>query len=236
MSLRKTSPVVALTATLFLLAGCGDDDEGVATDTARPSAPSSATASPSVTAASEHNDADVEFAQEMIVHHRGALAMAELGEDKAESSDVRALAKRIRAAQEAEVQTLRSWLSEWGEAIPTPSPSTTSAAPASDSMDHDTMAGASARSVSPSPTGSPAPGMSGMNMSDMDLTELQAADGSNFDRMFLTMMIEHHRDALDMARVEQDEGLYREAIALAEEIERVQQEEIAEMEDLLAEL
>ena len=237
MYIRKTSPFVALMAAALLLVACGDDDdEGEAADTARTPSPSSAMASPSVTAGSEHNDADVRFAQGMIVHHRGALAMAELGEEKAKSSDVRALAKQIRAAQEAEVQTLRSWLNEWGEAIPAPSPSTTSATASTDPMDHGAVGGASARSASPSPTGSSAAGMSGMDMSDMNLTELRTADGSDFDRRFLTMMIEHHRDAIDMARVEQAEGLYREAIALAEEIERVQQKEIAEMEDLLAEL
>lgn len=75
-----------------------------------------------------------------------------------------------------------------------------------------------------------------MDMSEMDLSELESAGGVEFDRMFLTMMIEHHRDAIAMAKTEQAEGLYPEAIALAKEIESAQQAEIAEMEEMLAEL
>ena len=235
MYLRKVLPAAGLAVVLVLMGACGDDDDGVATDS--PVTPQqSSSAKPSSVTGSEHNDADVQFAQEMIVHHRGALAMAKLGEQQAETKDVRALAKRIRTAQEAEVETLRSWLKEWGEPVPTatrsPATATSTAAP----MDHDAMAATPEESQTASARDDSGSGMTDMGMSEMDVSELRSAEGAEFDRMFLTMMIEHHRDAIVMAQTEQAEGLYSEAIALAKEIESVQQTEIAEMEKLLAEL
>jgi uncharacterized protein (DUF305 family) len=52
--------------------------------------------------------------------------------------------------------------------------------------------------------------------------------------MFLTMMIEHHEGAIEMAQAERAEGENAEAKALAEEIEAAQTEEISTMEELLA--
>ena len=52
--------------------------------------------------------------------------------------------------------------------------------------------------------------------------------------MWLEMMIDHHQGAIEMAQEEQQRGTYRDAVKLAEGIETSQQEEIAEMEDLLA--
>lgn len=240
--LRKVLPAACLAVALVVLGACADDDDGgVATDSAvTPLQSAGASATPSSTTGSEHNEADVQFAQEMIVHHQGALAMAKLGEQQAETTEVRALAKRIRAAQEAEVQTLRSWLREWGEPVPGATSSTPTATATARStttpMDHDGMAASPEASHSASAAGESGSGMSDMGMSEMDLSELESAEGVEFDRMFLTMMIEHHRDAIVMAKTEQAEGVYPEAIALAKEIESAQQAEIGEMEELLAEL
>jgi len=60
--------------------------------------------------------------------------------------------------------------------------------------------------------------------------------GAEFDRMFLTMMIEHHRSAVQMAETEAADGQNTDAIALAESIRDSQTAEIAEMQQLLTEL
>jgi uncharacterized protein (DUF305 family) len=70
-------------------------------------------------------------------------------------------------------------------------------------------------------------------MSDDDMESLDAATGAEFDQMFLTMMIEHHTGAIEMAQTEQQDGENPDAIALAEKIEADQTAEIAQMEDLL---
>lgn len=234
MHLRKVCSVAVLALTLLGMGGCADDsDDGVATDSAvTPQQSVSASASPTSTSGSEHNEADIQFAQSMIVHHQGALAMASLAEQQAKSTEVRALAEQIRTAQEAEVGTMEGWLEEWGEPVPGATSSMATAGP----MDHDDMAASPAGSQSRSPASSSGSGMTGMDMSEMDLSDLEAAHGVEFDRMFLTMMIKHHGDAIVMARSEQAEGLYPEAIALAKEMESAQNAEIAEMQKLLAQL
>jgi uncharacterized protein (DUF305 family) len=78
-------------------------------------------------------------------------------------------------------------------------------------------------------------GDSGM-MTDAEMTELEAASGAEFDRMFLEMMVAHHTSAIEMAETEIADGQFPDAVALAEEIKSAQEAEIAEMESLLEQL
>ncbi len=85
--------------------------------------------------------------------------------------------------------------------------------------------------------------MGGHDMGDMggdgmmgqdDLDELEAAQGSEFDTLWLTLMIEHHEGALTMAdRVVDSDNA--DVAALAKAIVKGQAAEIATMEGLLAE-
>lgn len=52
-------------------------------------------------------DVDADFAQMMIAHHQGAIAMAKLAEDRAERDEVKELAKEIVSAQEREIELMR---------------------------------------------------------------------------------------------------------------------------------
>jgi uncharacterized protein (DUF305 family) len=154
----------------------------------------------------QFNDADVAFAQSMIPHHQQAVEMATMAQDRASSPEVKQLAAKIKAAQGPEIATLTGWLEDWGqEASPGDSMG---------GMDH---------------SGSD---MSGM-MSDADMKKLGAATGTEFDQMFLEMMIKHHAGAIEMAKTEQQDGENPDAIALAKKIEADQTAEIAQMEDLL---
>jgi uncharacterized protein (DUF305 family) len=154
------------------------------------------------------NDADVAFAQEMIPHHQQAIEMADLAESRAESQEVKDLAADIQAAQGPEIETLTGWLESWGEDVPDEGMS---------GMDHGDMSSDE---------------MGGM-MTEDEMAELEAASGAEFDQMFLTMMIEHHEGAIEMAKTEQSEGGFPEAVDMAEEIETTQAEEIQTMQDLL---
>ena len=64
-------------------------------------------------------------------------------------------------------------------------------------------------------------------------SDLMAASGADWDRMFLEMMIEHHEGAIEMAEVEVDQGENPDAVALAEKIISDQQAEITQMQQLL---
>lgn len=160
-------------------------------------------------AAAGHNDADVTFAQEMIPHHEQAIEMAELAETRAQSQEVKNLAADIEAAQDPEIETMTGWLESWGEDVP---------GHGTAGMDHGDM------------SSDDMPGM----MSDDEMADLMTASGAGFDQMFLTMMIEHHEGAIEMAQTEQAEGEFPDAIELAEDIETAQTAEIQTMQDLLA--
>lgn len=58
-------------------------------------------------------DFDHAFIDEMIVHHEGAVAMAEAALEHAEREEVKALAREIIEAQTREITMMRSWVEEW---------------------------------------------------------------------------------------------------------------------------
>lgn len=99
--------VVVGALALVLVAGCGDDEGGSEPSAAR-------TAGDGTT----YNDADVEFASEMIPHHAEALAMVDLTVGRELSPEVQALAAAIREAQAPEVEQMTDWLTAWGEPVP----------------------------------------------------------------------------------------------------------------------
>jgi uncharacterized protein (DUF305 family) len=156
-------------------------------------------------AGAQFNGADVTFAQAMIPHHEQAVEMATMAQERAASTEVKQLADKIAAAQGPEIDTMTSWLEDWGQDAPSDSMG---------GMDH---------------SGSDMPGM----MSDTDMESLGAATGAEFDQMFLEMMVEHHTGAIEMATTEQQDGENPDAIALATKIEADQTAEIAQMRDLL---
>jgi uncharacterized protein (DUF305 family) len=73
------------------------------------------------------------------------------------------------------------------------------------------------------------------DMGGMDIDAMPGS-GSEFDRMWLEAMIEHHRGAVEMAQTESRDGQNTEALELAQLITETQNAEIAEMQQLLPEL
>lgn len=163
-------------------------------------------------ASADHNDQDVTFATEMIPHHAQAVQMSEMALANAENQEVRDLAEDISAAQEPEIEQMSSWLEAWGEDVPDTGSGDMGG------MDHGGMDGMEDM-----------PGM--MSLDEMD--ELESASGSTFDEMFLSMMIEHHEGAIEMAQTEQADGENPDAIDLAETIEETQTAEIETINELL---
>lgn len=161
--------------------------------------------------AKDHNAQDVSFAQGMIGHHRQAVEMSTMALAQGSSPRVKDLATRIKASQDPEIRTMQGWLSAWGE---------------SEAASSGGMAG-----MNHGGGGATEPSM-GM-MSDAQMKQLGTTNGAEFDRMFLTMMIEHHRGAVTLARTELDRGRYQPAKGLASAIIDAQEKEIAEMQGLL---
>lgn len=106
---------VAVPALAISLAACGDNDSGDA-KAPMPGHSMSASASPSDGGSqAQHNEQDVMFAQMMIPHHQQAIEMSDilLANDGA-MPEVASLAEEIKDAQAPEIDTLTSWLTEWG--------------------------------------------------------------------------------------------------------------------------
>lgn len=221
---RRTALVAATATAAFVLAACGGDSDGGGSAHEGPHGSASASADAGSTPGTEtgekaHNAQDVAFAQGMIPHHRQALEMARLAPDRSASAEVEDLAARIEKAQDPEITTMTGWLTAWGEDVPEPAApnASTGATESMPGMDHSGHAGM--------------PGM----MDGQDMAELEKASGRAFDTMFLTMMVEHHEGAVEMARTEQAEGRYTPAKKLAEDIITAQNAEITEMNKLLGE-
>lgn len=56
---------------------------------------------------------DKAFLQEMIIHHEGAIKMAETALQKSTKQEIKDLATTIISAQQSEIQQMKSWLTEW---------------------------------------------------------------------------------------------------------------------------
>ena len=75
-------------------------------------------------------------------------------------------------------------------------------------------------------------GMPGMMSAD-EMDALAEAEGAEFDRTWLEMMVEHHEGAVEMASVEVEDGENPQAQELARAIVEAQEAEIERMQDLL---
>ncbi len=121
-------------------------------------------------AVTSHSPDDVRFMQDMIPHHRQAMEMAELVADRTNRPEINDVAGRITVSQRDEIEFMRQWLRSRGERVPNPT--------AYDAM-HTSHR------------------MAGM-ATPRQLDELAQLQGTDFDRMFLQLMITHHEGAVTM--------------------------------------
>lgn len=161
------------------------------------------------------NDADVDFAGDMIQHHSQALQMVDLTMGRELSPETSELTEQIRAAQAPEIERMADWLEDWGEPVP------------ATSRDHanahaDEHGGGTEMDAD-------MPGM----MSAEEMAALESASDADFEDLWLQMMIDHHEGAVEMAQLEIDEGQNTKAVGLAEDIVAAQEQEISTMQDLL---
>jgi len=202
---RTTRALGALTLTLGLaLTACGNDDGGSNSSTQ--------------VSATEHNDTDVAFASAMLQHHAQALSMVDLTRNRPLDPEVQQLVKQIRDAQAPEIKTFTDWLTDWDEEVPETMRDHANAGHNMDDMG-DSMEGMD----------SDMPGM----MSADDMTALNDASDAEFQTMWLEMMVEHHEGAVEMAQAETEDGQYKPAIDLADNIVSSQTGEIETMKGLL---
>jgi len=110
-TIRALSITAALAGTI-LLSACGGGDNDHSGMTGMSGRGSTSSTAPSSSASVD--PADVMFTQSMVPHHQQAVEMADLALARASSADVKALATKIKAAQDPEIAVMNEWLGEWG--------------------------------------------------------------------------------------------------------------------------
>lgn len=156
-----------------------------------------------------HTPADVKFMQGMIGHHAQAVEMVALINDRTATPALKQLGLRIQVSQEDEMDMMRKWLEARGEKVPGPH------------SHHE--------------PGGFMPGM----LTPEEMSQLAAAKGKEFDRLFLQGMIKHHAGAIAMV-----EELFKtpgagqdgEIFAFASDVDADQRMEIDRMGMMLREL
>ena len=117
----------------------------------------------------QYSAGDVMFLQGMISHHAQAMEMSVLVESRSSREALELLAQRINLSQEDEISMMQGWLRDRDLEVP--------ALDAHHSEGYELM-----------------PGM----LTDEEMEELEAAEGAEFDTLFLEFMIEHHLGAIEM--------------------------------------
>ncbi len=114
--------------------------------------------------------ADVSFMQGMIIHHHQALLMSRLATQRTNNKTLLDLANRIDVSQADEIAFMQTWLREREEIAPEPS---------KDHQEHSEH------------------NMAGM-ATPAQMIQLAASKSTDFDRLFLKLMIAHHDGAITM--------------------------------------
>ncbi|HLN99887.1 MAG TPA: DUF305 domain-containing protein [Pyrinomonadaceae bacterium] len=167
--------------------------------------------------------ADVRFMQGMIMHHAQAVEMTALIESHTTTKDLRSLGARISHSQSDEINFMKRWLKARGEPI---SPLMTA------------MPGMDMADMNMSGHAMPMPGLMPGMLTEKQMEALKKAKGEEFDRLFLTGMIQHHggalimvKDLFDTAGAGQDAELFN----FATDVDSGQRAEIRIMQTMLGE-
>ena len=162
-----------------------------------------------------YTKADIEFMTGMIAHHAQAIRMSVLAPTHGASQSVRTLAERIINAQTDEIVLMQNWLRDRRQ--PVPDAKATGMHMMMNGTDHVMLM----------------PGM----LTEEQMKQLDDAKGTEFDRLFLTGMIQHHKGAVSMVKTlfdtygaAQDELTFK----FASDVNVDQTTEIARMQQMLA--
>ena len=160
--------------------------------------------------------ADVEFMQGMIMHHSQAVEMTALIPTHSTNKALAELGAKISSSQADEIRMMERWLAVRGEP-------TSMAMPGMPDMDMN---------------GKPMKPMPGM-LTPAQMDALRKAQGAEFDRLFLTGMMQHHNGALVMVKdlfgsagAGQDADMFN----FATDVDNTQRAEIRAMQKLLEEI
>ena len=171
--------------------------------------------------------AEAGFARDMQTHHHQAVEMSMMIRDETDDPDIRLLAYDIATTQAQQAGQMYGWLTLWGLPQAAPEPAMTwMERPAPGGGGH-----AHGGSASTHVAGGPMPGLA----TDEQLRQLKSLTGVEAEKLFLQLMIAHHRGGIEMAEAVLDRSTDPTVDSLAGAMAKAQQSEIDYMETLLAE-
>ena len=220
MKYPLTCPTTAALFAGLVAAACGGA-AGVRSDAAPAPAPSTAKLEAIYWARMDSarmgfTAADVHFMTGMIGHHGQALVMAALAPTHGASPTVQRLCARIINAQKDEIATMQQWLRDREQTVP------------------EVHITGTLMTVDGPEYVMHMPGM----LTPEQIRELDEVRDRDFDRLFLTYMIQHHRGAVTMVHElfgTDGAALDDVVFKLASDIQVDQTTEIARMELMLKE-
>lgn len=216
---RRSSPITVLLAAILLTSPVTPGLHAQQPVIVQPGAPGQPTRT---LAADTHATlppiarADVDFMQGMIMHHSQAIEMTALIPTHTTNKQVRALGAKISSSQADEIRMMQRWLAARGQAT---------------SMEMPSMPGMDM-------SGSAMPMMPGM-LTPAQMDALRKAHGEDFDRLFLSGMMQHHGGALIMVNDlfnSAGAGQDAEIFNFATDVDNSQRAEIKIMQKMLEEL
>ncbi|MFC5730578.1 MULTISPECIES: DUF305 domain-containing protein [Nocardioides] len=157
-----------------------------------------------------YNTADVEFATAMIPLHAEALAMVDVSLDRDLSPEARAVADEVQIEASTEVQEMTAWLTSWDKPIPETVRDHVNAGHGDEHADDHEAA-------------------------SEDLADLEAASGSEFEALWIDLMIENHEEAITVAETQQTAGIFEPAVDLAGSIATAHSDRVDRLAALRAE-
>ncbi len=161
----------------------------------------------------EERPFDLQFIDQMIMHHQGAIMSSEHMIADSERAELRQLAENIQKSQSEQIEQMRAWREQWY-----PDAEPTSEMPDSAQMD----------------------GMMGSAHMEEMMGEGHTQEGmmssDATDSMFLRMMIPHHQSAIDISEQALERAEHPELRELARKIIDEQTAEIGLMEGYLEEI
>lgn len=145
---------------------------------------------------------DVQFLDTMIVHHAGAIEMAEMVSGKTQNTELKKFAAKIIADQKREIAQMKAWREIWF-----------AGKPEAVNMELPGMRN------------------SMKMMTAEEMKKMEAATDKDFDRLFLQMMTPHHVGAVAMAKDALGRAEHPEIKTLSGQIIKSQEAEIKQMQN-----
>lgn len=209
--------LAAIAASACTSAGHGAMQTSTSPTTARPSDAAYIAQARADSLRLPYTEADVHFMSGMIHHHAQAIVMSHWAPTHGASPPILRLASRIINAQQDEIVTMQRWLRDRQKPVQEATPGGMTMM--MDGMEHTMLM----------------PGM----LTEAQMKQLDAARGDEFDRLFLTFMMQHHRGAVSMVKdlfatygAGQDETVFK----FASDVNVDQTTEIVRMEKLLTQV